>query len=162
MIVAIDPGKSGGCVVASVNMVRPIPFRSVEQMSAELEQYPLTHAFCEKVRGTATLTHACVFEFGRNLGQWEGILATLEVPVTYVEPRTWQFPLKIYERNYAKRKSALFKVAKRRFGKLGRVTKATCDAWLLLEWAFQNHPLGRAMDLARLTEELLSAAPHGG
>jgi len=62
------------------------------------------------------------------------------VQLNYVKPRTWQFPLKIYERNYKKRKSALLKVAKQKFSRLGRVTLATCDAWLILEWAIKNDP----------------------
>lgn len=138
MLVAIDPGKSGGCVVASDDFVRAIAFKSVVQMAAELEQYPITEAVIEQVRGTNSLTHACVFEFGRNYGQWEGILAALDVPVTYVLPQTWQYPLKIYERSYTKRKTALLKVARKKFSKLGKVNRATCDAWLILDWALNQ------------------------
>jgi hypothetical protein len=109
-------------------------------MAAKLERHPIQHAYIEHVFGTPTLTHAKIFEFGRNLGQWEGILQVLSVQLNYVKPRTWQFPLKIYERNYKKRKSALLKVAKQKFSRLGRVTLATCDAWLILEWAIKNDP----------------------
>ena len=140
MIIAIDPGKSGGCVLAADGFIEAVPWRSPEQMAAKLERHPIQQAYIEHVFGTPTLTHAKIFEFGRNLGQWEGILQVLSVKLNYVKPRTWQFPLKIYERNYKKRKSALLKVAKQKFSRLGRVTLATCDAWLILEWAIKNDP----------------------
>jgi|TARA_R100000084_G_scaffold49679_1_gene20614 hypothetical protein len=146
MIVAIDPGKSGGCVLASHDHLEAVPWKSPEQMAAKLAQHKIQRAYLEHVFGTATLTHAKIFEFGRNVGQWEGILQTLSVDRTYVKPRTWQFPLRIYERIYKKRKSALLKVAKQKFSDLGRVTLATCDAWLILEWAIKTDPLCKDLE----------------
>ena len=147
MIIAIDPGKGGGCVLASRAEIKTISFKSrhLNNLALELEALPIQHAYIERVYGTATLTHAKQFEFGRNVGQWEGLLASLGSPITYVPPRTWQFPLKIYERTYNKRKSALFKLAKQRFSHLGSVTRATCDAWLILEWALNNDPACKAL-----------------
>jgi hypothetical protein len=140
MIIAIDPGKSGGCVLAADGFLEAVPWKSPEQMAAKLEQHPIQHAYIEHVFGTATLTHAKIFEFGRNLGQWEGILQVLSVQRNYVKPRTWQFPLKIYERNYTKRKSALLKVAMRNFSDIVGVTLATCYAWLIFLWEIKNDP----------------------
>ena len=79
MIVAIDPGKSGGCVLASQDHLEAVPWKSTEQMAAKLAQHRIQRAYLEHVYGTATLTHAKIFEFGRNVGQWEGILQTLSV-----------------------------------------------------------------------------------
>lgn len=134
MIVAIDPGKSGGCVLLGPEGYISIAWESRVQMASALEQYPITEAVIEEVRGTATLTHAAIFKFGQNYGEWLGIFAAFEIPVTFIKPQIWQRRLRIYERNYTKRKSALFKLAKKRFGKHGKVTRATCDAWLLLDY----------------------------
>lgn len=134
MIVATDPGKSGGCVLLGPEGYIPIAWESRKQMASALEQYPITEAVIEEVRGTATLTHAAIFKFGQSYGEWLGIFAAFGIPVTFIKPQIWQRPLKIYEKNYSKRKTKLYRLAKRKFGKFGKVTKATCDAFLLLDY----------------------------
>lgn len=133
MIVAIDPGKSGGCVIVGTSGYVPIPWKDREQMARSLEQYPITEAVIEEVRGTATLTAPAVFKFGQNYGEWLGILAAFEIPVTFIKPQTWQKSLKLGEPNYGKRKTKLYQLAKQRFSDHGKITRATCDAWLILE-----------------------------
>ena len=147
MVIAIDPGKSGGCVVASPTHLEAIPWKGAVHMATQLDGLPIQRAYIERVYGTSTLTHGKVFEFGRNLGQWEGILTVLSVDLSYVKPQTWQWPLRVFEKNYNKRKSALRKIAVHRFGDLGKVTLATCDAWLLLEWAIKTDPLCHDLEL---------------
>jgi len=46
-------------------------------------------AFCEKVGAVSGQGVTSVFSFGRSFGMIEGILATLQIPTTFVAPATW-------------------------------------------------------------------------
>lgn len=48
-----------------------------------------THAAVEKVASMPNQGVASMFAFGRSAGVIEGVLAALEVPVSYVQPAVW-------------------------------------------------------------------------
>lgn len=105
-VIGIDPGLSGAIAVINGTdslTVFDMPTMTVErngkakrQISAsELAQILKTaksddcHVFVEKVSAMAGQGVTSVFSFGRSFGMIEGILAALQMPVTYVAPATW-------------------------------------------------------------------------
>jgi crossover junction endodeoxyribonuclease RuvC len=105
-VIGIDPGLSGAIAVINGTdslMIFDMPTMTVErngkakrQVSAtELAQILKTaksddcHVFVEKVSAMAGQGVTSVFSFGRSFGMIEGILAALQMPVTYVAPATW-------------------------------------------------------------------------
>ena len=105
-VIGIDPGLSGAIAVINGTdslTVFDMPTMTVErngkakrQVSAtELAQILKTaksddcHVFVEKVSAMAGQGVTSVFSFGRSFGMIEGILAALQMPVTYVAPATW-------------------------------------------------------------------------
>jgi crossover junction endodeoxyribonuclease RuvC len=103
--IGVDPGLSGAIAVISPESLKifDMPTMTVErngkakrQVSAtELAQILKTaksddcHVFVEKVSAMAGQGVTSVFSFGRSFGMIEGILAALQMPVTYVAPATW-------------------------------------------------------------------------
>ena len=133
MIIFIDPGKTGGAIIVHKGEhVKLVPWTSVEKVGLIVDSYPLDRAVIEKVHGSSSLTPAQVFEFGRNLGQWEGIL--YDVEKEYVSPKTWQKPLGM-PRNltYSQRKTWLYRKSVEWVGKKN-TNRACCDAWLIAKW----------------------------
>ena len=51
---------------------------------------PVTHALLERVGAMPGQGVTSVFSFGRSVGIVEGILASLYIPVTIVQPQAWQ------------------------------------------------------------------------
>ena len=51
---------------------------------------PVTHAVLERVGAMPGQGVTSVFSFGRSVGIVEGILASLYIPVTIVQPQAWQ------------------------------------------------------------------------
>tara|TARA_B100000519_G_C14217876_1_gene425959 strand:+ start:807 stop:1346 length:540 start_codon:yes stop_codon:yes gene_type:complete len=100
-IVGIDPGKNGGVAIINIKdyTEKVEVFRcpkDVGAMAMELsESLPLNgdrynmYCFMEHVHAFPGQGVVSTFSFGQNLGQWEGILASQDIPVEYVAPRKW-------------------------------------------------------------------------
>jgi len=105
-VIGIDPGLSGA--VAIINgtdnlRVLDMPTMTVERNGKAKRQVSATelaqilysmksdncHVFVEKVSAMAGQGVTSVFSFGRSFGMIEGILAALQMPVTFVAPSTW-------------------------------------------------------------------------
>ena len=104
-IIGIDPGLSGAIAVISTNSceIFDMPTMTVERNGKSKRQVSASelaailsnfnsndsHVYVEKVSAMAGQGVTSVFSFGRSFGMIEGILAALQVPVTYVAPATW-------------------------------------------------------------------------
>ena len=105
MIIGIDPGQTGaiawlsngGCLVH----VAPLPVvKGQGLMPASLaamvhDRDDISHAFVERVAARPGAGVSGMFNFGRNYGMIEGVLAALEIPVTLVTPAKWKGALRV-------------------------------------------------------------------
>ena len=62
----------------------------LEHICNELRLSDVTHVFLEKVSAMPGQGVTGMFRFGQNLGQWQGLLAGLELPYTMVTPQAWK------------------------------------------------------------------------
>jgi hypothetical protein len=95
--VGIDPGISGGvCVIDRDGNANAIACPKTPMLMGE-ELFGMLPNDGTEVVGVIEHVHAfptdgrsSAFKFGRNFGQWEGILSEMNVPYTLVTPYTWQ------------------------------------------------------------------------
>ena len=106
IVLGIDPGAHGAIarldVVHGLFTVDDMPTALVKvgkgnktrimvSLLAQLIRYDRPdHAYIEAVSARPGQGVTSVFAFGQVLGQIEGVLAALGVPVTYVQPRAWK------------------------------------------------------------------------
>lgn len=113
IVVGIDPGKTGAVAVwlADHWEVHDCPTLRLETrntktksgksvkdmpdpagMARLLEQYNYAEAqvFIEKVNAGSQQGVTAMFNFGMGYGMWLGILATLQMPYTFVMPQVWK------------------------------------------------------------------------
>lgn len=106
MILAIDPGAKGALAFFDVRActleVIDIPTVQVKrgqklkleispQMTAAIisARKPMV-AVMEKTGAMPGQGVSSMYQFGRSVGMLEGILAALQIPVSYVSPQVWQ------------------------------------------------------------------------
>jgi crossover junction endodeoxyribonuclease RuvC len=107
-IVGIDPGLSGGIAYYTPDQLLAYRTPTVEvpyvkkgkkrtrkdmdlsHIVAEMRASDITHVFLEKVSAMPGQGVTGMFRFGQNLGQWQGILAGLELEYTMVTPQVWK------------------------------------------------------------------------
>jgi crossover junction endodeoxyribonuclease RuvC len=107
-IVGIDPGLKGGIafytpstLLAFRTPTKEVPFikkgkkktrndMDLDAIRDELRLYTVTHVFLEKVSAMPGQGVTGMFRFGQNLGQWQGLLAGLDLPYTMVTPQMWK------------------------------------------------------------------------
>tara|TARA_Y100001968_G_C19241580_1_gene659704 strand:+ start:337 stop:891 length:555 start_codon:yes stop_codon:yes gene_type:complete len=101
IFIGIDPGKNGGVAVLNEIMDGDpvICFRcpkNPRDMAFSLMSTIPTNVPYDDVIVLIEFVHAMpmngvvsMFSFGQNLGQWEGILGSLELDPIYAGPRTW-------------------------------------------------------------------------
>lgn len=139
LIIGIDPGKNGG--VAWIEGACGMPFAAkMPDTVHELSDYLRTiletasdktaKCYIEKVASTPQMGVKSAFTFGNGLGQIEGVLAALQIPLEWVSPQKWQTALGCRtggDKNVSKRKAfELFPGTK--------WTHATADAALITEY----------------------------
>jgi len=106
MILAIDPGAKGALAFFDVRActleVIDIPTVQVKRgQKLKLEMSPqMTAAIIsarkpmvavmEKTGAMPGQGVSSMYQFGRSVGMLEGILAALQIPVSYVSPQVWQ------------------------------------------------------------------------
>ena len=148
IIIGIDPGVSGAYATfnteADVWTVIRVPtytrfvnkakrrFMDLEDVAESL-QYMIhitdqgVTAYVENVHSMPKQGVVSTFSFGRNFGQWEGLLSGLCIPITYVEPRVWK-------RHYglsADKKEALKMATMMGAAKLGLKHHGEAEAFLI-------------------------------
>jgi crossover junction endodeoxyribonuclease RuvC len=100
----IDVGNNGAIALivdGRLERVEDMPIVEIQrgktvkrQVSAQalvgiIKNMQPTHAAVEKVASMPNQGVASMFAFGRSAGVIEGVLAALEVPVSYVQPAVW-------------------------------------------------------------------------
>lgn len=145
MLLAIDPGLSGGLAVhrpdagASAFPMPPTEGDVVDTLRSLLVE-GVTHAWVENVPWVTggKVSPASTGKLQRNVGVLHGALLALGIPHTLVAPQDWQKPLRLGTRSgcatSTEWKNKLKAEAQRRFPGL-TVTLATADALLLLDYA---------------------------
>lgn len=63
---------------------------SPQMVAAIIRSRSPASAILEKVGAMPSQGVSSMFQFGRGVGMYEGVLAALQVPITYVTPQTWQ------------------------------------------------------------------------
>jgi crossover junction endodeoxyribonuclease RuvC len=155
-ILGIDPGLSGAvALLTSLGelSVADIPVLEINRNGRrrrEIETVALvdlirelkpSHAVIERVGAMPGQGVVSMFSFGRSLGQIEGVLAGLCVPVTYVAPVAWKRALSVPAGKDAARLRAsqllpAYAAQWRRAKDDGRA-----EASLIALWAFSNVPM---------------------
>lgn len=148
VIIAIDPGVSGGIAVSAFgkSFCHPMPDTEGDrlglirdfQRSAEVE---CVECVCvlEQVGGFVGKGQpgSAMFKFGEHFGFIKGVVQTLGIKLVLVRPQTWQKDFGLGTASSCASKSdwknKLKAEAQRRFPHL-TVTLATADALLILEW----------------------------
>lgn len=145
MLLAIDPGLSGGLAVhrpdagVSAFPMPPTEGDVVDTLRSLLVE-GVTHAWVENVPWVTggKVSPASTGKLQRNVGVLHGALLALGIPHTLVAPQDWQKPLRLGTRSgcatSTEWKNKLKAEAQRRFPGLA-VTLATADALLLLDYA---------------------------
>lgn len=152
VIIAIDPGVSGGVAVAAFGKVvcQAMPATQGDVMelirdhyrTAEVEDVE-TVCVLEEVNGFVGKAQpgSAMFKFGEGYGFIKGVVQTLGIKLVLVRPQVWQksFGLGTASRCASKSewKNKLKAEAQRRFPELP-VTLATADALLILEWSLRT------------------------
>ena len=103
--IGVDPGNFGAIALFEGNQlisIHDMPIVSMERngkiknsMSAQqfafiLKDLRIDYACVERVGSMPGQGVSSVFAFGRSAGVIEGVLAALEIPITYVTPTKWQ------------------------------------------------------------------------
>ena len=155
ILIAIDPGASGGMAVWNGEEVTAMPMPGVEAEiaeaiadAAELDYMRSIrcrshNAVCylEKVGGFVAGNKApgsAMFNFGRNFGFILGALAAFEIPTVLVTPQAWQKALGLGHRDKDTDKAAWKNKLKAEAWRLYpalKPTLKTADALLILEFA---------------------------
>jgi crossover junction endodeoxyribonuclease RuvC len=108
LVLAVDPGLSGGLAIISeqeVLLLTDLPVHKIgtthkKTLRAELdlhglhlqltEHAPYSHAFVEKVSARPGQGTVSMFRFGVAFGSITGLLVAMGVPLTFVQPKEWQ------------------------------------------------------------------------
>ena len=88
----IDPGLNGGMAMVSESFIATRPFTDMKSMLDWLRESPVEDFFAtielvHSIHGSSAKSN---FEFGKNLGEWIGLLTALSIPYQMVPPQTWQ------------------------------------------------------------------------
>ena len=167
VVIALDPGKSGGIAVNVLGVVdcRPMPategdllalLRGIRDAALKSGMAPV--CFLERVGGYVGRQQpgSAMFNFGRHFGFTLGLLQALEIEVVLVTPQVWQKGFGLGTRSAcasdSEWKNKLKAEAQRRYPQLP-VTLATADALLILNWAL------RAGGMCRVPGDM-NSTPH--
>jgi crossover junction endodeoxyribonuclease RuvC len=110
IILGIDPGLGGALAALSAMgklVIVDAPTVEVKRggkgkreidpaaLADIIREMKPTHAVVEKVGAMPGQGVSSMFSFGRSVGQVEGALAALGIPVSYVSPLTWKRSLSV-------------------------------------------------------------------
>lgn len=91
--IGIDPGKSGAFAAIDKDgqLAAVVPWDAQEFIKfARASKYTTMMACVEKVGARPGQGVTSMFNFGKSVGQIEGILETLEIPYQLVPPQKWK------------------------------------------------------------------------
>lgn len=150
VVVAIDPGESGGIAicagrkVSAANLDETLTAELLHQLviGAGADTYQIT-AMMEQVGGYIGKEQpgSAMFNFGNGYGYWRGYLKAQGIPLQLVPPQRWMRAVApgVLGMEYGERKRALKALAQHWYPEL-EVTLRTADALCLLRYAMQGGP----------------------
>ena len=146
--IGIDPGVSGGvCVIEGLNHTVCKCPETVGDMAEVLRPYRERKdalVSIESVHSMPGQGVASTFKFGKNFGEWLGILATLKIPYGLVTPYKWMQFYGSYPKEKTLRKTHFKNLAQQRVPLL-KVTLATADAILIANQLMEMRGSGQTM-----------------
>lgn len=151
VFIGIDPGKSGGCGIISIEdgvethlnfkFPKQIDLLSVGLMATIPRGLSLenVHVLVEHVHAFPKQGAVSTFSFGQNLGHWEGTLHANEFNFTYVNPKEWIYWYGIPKGlEKKKRKRLLLEKAKKLFPNM-KITFNVSDAMLIANYCMEMY-----------------------
>ena len=154
-ICGIDPGFTGGIAFISTHKNRKhrryvcyrMPVQKLETAArskkkidgkglAELiTKHEPCHVVIENVHSFPGQGIVGMFAFGRGFGALEGVLESLEIPVSYVSPQKW----KKYYGLIKKEKDASRELAEKQFRiEFKKVESGIAEAMLIAQWKLET------------------------
>jgi hypothetical protein len=140
IFLGIDPGKSGG-VFAFGDLRIPIIHKCPDTIKDMAELIWEIKSLDARYYTVIELVHSfpgngsvSSFKFGRNYGEWLGILAALSMPYVQVSPNKWMKHFGAMPKEKKDRKNHIKHLAQQRFPDL-KITLATSDAVLMALYA---------------------------
>ena len=142
LYVGIDPGVSGGiaCITSDELFAIKCP-STIADMNDKVEAVVnVAHHTGYKVYATIEAVHsmpkqgvASVFKFGKNYGEWLGILSANKIPYTQVSPQKWMKIFGSMPKEKKDRKNHIKHLAQQRYPD-NKITLATSDSILIAEY----------------------------
>lgn len=140
-LIGIDPGKSGGIVVFSLEKNEIVEVAKMPETMKDLHTFLKIYSnnsicFLERVGGRPGMGASQMFNFGQNFGHIEMALAALDIKTMEVTPQKWQ---KYYQfgvkgsMSQSAWKNKLKTRAQQLFPKI-KITLDTADALLIMEY----------------------------
>tara|TARA_R100001015_G_C4614144_1_gene169942 strand:+ start:54 stop:560 length:507 start_codon:yes stop_codon:yes gene_type:complete len=142
VFIGIDPGKNGGIAILNDITGEEVAFRCPKKPDDMFVLFAAgVDGSSENVDCFVEFVHAfpgqgvvSTFSFGQNLGQWEGVIASQEVDINFVNPRKWMEHYSVPPRLQKKdRKRFLRDIAEKLFPNL-KMTFNISDALLIANY----------------------------
>ena len=148
-VIGIDPGKSGAIAVWDEGIDKAIKCPDSPEKMANIFNSIMTNswidgdgkivAYIEQVHAFPTDGRSSAFKFGKNYGEWLGVLGALRIKTIYVTPQKW---MKHYKEKFnmalpkdkQQRKRKLKEIAAKYTDK--KVTLYNADAILIAVYGF--------------------------
>ena len=171
IILGIDPGKMGAIAAIEGKEVTAHKFPKdlvelpiIVRMYVDKYRIEDIKVLIEHVHSFPTDSRPSAFSFGRNLGQWEGVLSFFELNIETVPPRTWQsfYDIPVIK-NKHERKTWLKNKALELFPHL-KITLANCDSLLIANYAKENERTdnGKSHKYGKPNRHSISKAGNNG
>lgn len=93
IFLGVDPGVTGAFAAVSGSRVTWCKYPGSAQELASLLRPIVPRirlAAVEHVAASPQMGRGSIFTFGRNYGEWLGVLATLDIPYVLITPAKWQ------------------------------------------------------------------------
>lgn len=150
MILAIDPGAKGAlaffdpergyldivdCPTVEVKRGGKVKTEiSAQMVAAIIRGHQPSQAIIEKVGAMPGQGVSSMFQFGRGVGMYEGVLSALQIPITYVTPQAWQKAMNVRggKDGNRERAASLFPAYAQMFSK--KKDDGRADAALMAFW----------------------------
>lgn len=142
--IGIDAGVNGGVAILDNGQMEahgcPDTVKDMSDLIKDAK-WDCLNMFCiiEKVHSMPKQGVRSVWTFGKNYGQWLGILAAHEIPYREITPQTWMKFYGAMPKDRKKRKNHLKHLAQGICPHL-KVTLKTADAILLANWCREIAP----------------------
>jgi len=128
----IDPGVTGAYALfdsKESTFEKLYSFKDILSSHIKLHGLNIDHVVIEQVHASPQMGPSSAFTFGKNYGEWLGLIVPLDIPITYHPPQKWQKPFNLQSQGDA-RKSELWCKAQDLYPTT-KILKKNADAILL-------------------------------